>query len=435
MSNAFITATTVQKSRVRIAQRFESSWRLYSSMTSSTFSTSATGTSTTSLGYRNHEAHEEHLLTTDLFTIKQSDSTSSVDDTSTGINQELLRNVMLTQLAFLGFGTTLCANLVGYDTTNTVTAFGLPHRASSLVEALVWVVPSVLVLMAIEQVVKQVNPRPSDRIHFGINNLVVSLLGRRKCTNQQDHNNNSRFETTTSTMTALYPTVLLSTVTAISQETVFRYWVPMLICHVTHSVAAAFGGQALLYGAFHYSPTARAAENRVLMIQQMAQGVVYGALAVWGGLLPAILAHALYDAHTYTTSWHGVNDQIDWATLEPHVSANEHLSEHDAMVWDALQERSQGALTESYHALQRFYYAFDTDRTGYLSLSNVQTAMAYCFWQTDHEPSPAHVEALFATLLRERPINKSTAPTERLSLVEFVRLLVSLRASIKRPSS
>lgn len=204
----------------------------------------------------------------------------------------------------------------------------------------------------------------------------------------------------------------------------------------------ALVGQALLFGLYHVSPVSlQEKENQVLVAMQTVNGLVYAGLLVasGGSLWSCILAHMLYDLHVMTSSWHAVNDQIDWAQDHTDIE-KELLSSNDAKVLAALQEHSRGALTpENMQVLHRFFYAFDTDHQGYLSLQDVHKAISYSFWTMETEPSEAHVDSLFSAILAERPSDSEAGtgkqpeqPSDRLSWVEFVRLLVSLRAYARR---
>ena len=170
------------------------------------------------------------------------------------------------------------------------------------------------------------------------------------------------------------------------------------------------------------------------MGQSTAHGAVYAGLAALTGTLwPAVLAQCLYHMHAWMATWHTVNDQMDWVQQQQQ-SCEHALSAHDAKVWETLQARLTPQRTQ---VLQNFFWAFDTDHQGYLSLENVQNALAYSTWEQrqaagshqDKAPDPTHVQALFEALLQQRPPSDDVTPPDRISWVEFVRLLVSLRAA------
>jgi hypothetical protein len=264
--------------------------------------------------------------------------------------------------------------------------------------------------------------------------MVVTLFGRRQRTSADVYSEDDT-SLSTSSWNSLQNTMLLTGASALTQEVIFRFLVPILFFHLTQSVAVAFVGQAVLFGLNHIDPTAtRTEENQVAVAGQSANALVYASLYLGtGGLLwPCVLAHFLYDMHMLTTTWHTVNDQIDWAQDHSDID-RQNLSDNDGKVLAALKEHSRGALTsESMQVLHRFFYAFDSDHQSYLSLRDVQTAISYCFWTTQTEPTEAHVEALFTAILNERPTATdgtiSAPPADRLSWVEFIRCLISLRA-------
>ena len=286
-------------------------------------------------------------------------------------------------------------------------------------------------LIALDDAVERLVPSTTCRIEFGTINLVTALWGRRT------HSDTVAFAkkttaTTTNSRDALGTTLALAALTALCQQAVFFDLIPGALLSTTQTPVIAIVLPSFLFGLFHM--TRKAEEDLLLVSLHLLHGLVYMCLvAGTGALWPSILTQSLYQSHVWTTTWHKVNDQIDWAHAAPDQPP---LSAHDAAVWSALESHSQGALTpSSVQVLQSIFYAFDTEHQGYLSLSNVQTAMAYTFWQQGQElPNPTRIQALFEALLDQRPSQNENVPANRLSWVEFVRLLVSLRASSRRES-
>jgi hypothetical protein len=304
------------------------------------------------------------------------------------------------------------------------------------------------ILLALDTVITKISPTNACYLDFGTTNLVTSLWGRRTPMQTSDAPASLQSTTLTSTSTtktkdALITTFSLATVTAICQQAVFFHLLPDALWTVTDSfLPAVVVVPPVMFGLFHASSKSK--ENSVLVPLHLLHGMVYIALNVGTGTLwPGILAQTLRLSHVWTTTWHKTNDQIDWvhaAPIQPPCSA------YDANVWNALESHAQGALTPNIQALLSVFYAFDTDQQGYLSLNNVQTAIAFTFWQQGQElPNPTRVKALFETLLEVRPTATTTSssssgvedptPLDRLSWVEFVRLLVSLRASVRQDAS
>lgn len=441
----------------------------------------------TQLSYRNRPAHEEKSTTTttvlasttpvptttapSLFpTFKGKTTTAQEQEEQGGMNTSLMRDLVLGQAALAAAAVLGAIALLGQD--NLGAASSLYHQ---VVEAVLdpmflttmshhnlaiqaaAVVATVALLISTTQqhgannddkAIIPARATAAWRLQFATNNLVVALWGRRGETVKEQQDKEITTSTTTiDTWTALVPTASLAAVTAVCQEVVFRYAVPGVVWQGTHSIGLALILAALLDGLYHATSTTTATmtttcaptqreEKVMLMTQQCLQAAVLTALVIFSGgnLVPAIAAHALYLAHVWTTAWHGVNDQIDWAQQQQQQQDQPLMSAHDAHVWKALQEHAQGALTAQHAAvLQRFFYAFDLDHQGTLSLQNVQKAVAYSFWNNNQVaggPTPTHVQALFRALVDARPVDTG-APSDRLTWVEFLRLLVSLRAATR----
>jgi hypothetical protein len=360
-----------------------------------------------------------------------------------GINHSMIRDLVVGQLGLLGVVSVLALVVTTSQGEASVpdilslswmtTADGPPMMASPW-ESLLWTGTSVGAMLGLEKAMELAAHRPTSRLQFATTNMVVTLFGRRQRTSADVYSEDDT-SLSTSSWNSLQNTMLLTGASALTQEVIFRFLVPILFFHLTQSVAVAFVGQAVLFGLNHIDPTAtRTEENQVAVAGQSANALVYASLYLGtGGLLwPCVLAHFLYDMHMLTTTWHTVNDQIDWAQDHSDID-RQNLSDNDGKVLAALKEHSRGALTsESMQVLHRFFYAFDSDHQSYLSLRDVQTAISYCFWTTQTEPTEAHVEALFTAILNERPTatdgTLSAPPADRLSWVEFIRCLISLRA-------
>lgn len=375
------------------------------------------------------------------------------------MNTALMRDLVMGQVLLVSAVELLATTLFG--TQPSMSLFYQPVVGDLPVLGNFWatsaaVVAAVSLLIGMERTTMAVSSlAASCNVEFATNNLVVALWGRRS-ENLKQSNVGHHQDGTTDMWTALVPTLGLAFVTALCQETIFRSVVPALLWQGSHSIVVALLGAIILDGLYHSSSTTTTIENQeendndennILWTQTCLQAIVYTALvaASGGNLGPAIAARTLYTTHAWTTAWHGLNDQIDWATQQQQNNDNHRamssLSEHDAQVWEALQQHAQGALTVDHsQLLQRFFYAFDTDHEGTLSLDNVQKAVAYSFWNnnqnksvgtTTTRPTPAHVQALFKALVDARPTGTTTTPSDRLTWVEFVRLLVSLRAAAR----
>ena len=376
------------------------------------------------------------------FLSKSSPSTTEQEENSEehGMNTALMRDLLWGQIGLA----TLAACLSQMTIAITSSGSRLSHEvfsstadtsASAITPGLtqgVYITVVVQAMIVMESFMEQMAPRPTRRVHFDTNNLVVTLWGRRaKATRDTEAISSSK---TTTTMAALGPTIFMAAVTALAQQIIFFHFLPLVLLQVFHVwPVISVLGPALAFGVYHWSPKARSDENQVLCTQHTLHGLLYTTVIAICGLPASIMAQMLYNSHIWTTIWHDVNDQIDWAHEASFTLQS--LSDHDKQVWEALQAHSKGALTEHQEAsLQRFFFAFDRQRRGYLSLNDVQNAMAYSFWNSPAmEPSPSHVEALFWAILDERPDKDDVSPPDRLSWVECVRLLVSLRAASRVP--
>ena len=438
----------------------------------------------TQLSYRNRPAHEEKGTTTTTVLASSTPvptttapsffptfkgKTTTVQEQQGGMNTSLMRDLVLGQVALVAAAVLGLSTLLGQDNLGaasslyhqvveavldpmlltTMSHHNLPIQAAAVVATVALLISTTQQHGASndDKAIIPARATAAWRLQFATNNLVVALWGRRGEADKEQQDKEMTTSTTIDTWTALVPTASLAAVTAVCQEVVFRYAVPGVVWQGTHSVGLALLLAALLDGLYHATSTTTATmtttcaptqreEKVMLMTQQCLQAAVLAALVIFSGgnLVPAIAAHALYLTHVWTTAWHGVNDQIDWAQQQQQQQDKPLMSAHDAHVWKALQEHAQGALTAQHAAvLQRFFYAFDLDHQGTLSLQNVQMAVAYSFWNNNQVaggPTPTHVQALFRALVDARPADTG-APPDRLTWVEFLRLLVSLRAATR----
>lgn len=126
--------------------------------------------------------------------------------------------------------------------------------------------------------------------------------------------------------------------------------------------------------------------------------------------------------HVLVETWHLTNNQIDWAE-DTHPLAPE-----DIEGIRQIKEESGGALTvETLSFCRRFFYAFDYERLGTLSLSDVQRAVSYAFLQDEAVPTEDDVRRMFNAILSRR----TERGGDRLRLAEFLRLLFSLRSQMQ----
>jgi hypothetical protein len=290
----------------------------------------------------------------------------------------------------------------------------------------------------------------------------VTLFGRRrysspvtatahsesKYSNDNSSSNNVASTTGTDQATTLQATltaISVTTLTAISEEIVFRGYLAALIMTLTGSWEAAWLGSAVLFGAGHWhsGSTSTFGENTIVTGFQTLNGLWYGLVYMaTGSLIPGMMAHLLYDTHVLVAAWHHVNEQMDW-TEEAYPTA---LSPAEQADIQEMQRMSGQALTtETLNFCRRFFYAFDHEHCKSLSLQDVQQAVSYSFLQDKMAPSTAQVQDMFAMVLDERNDpprhrhddddgladaipSQDELPADRLCLTEFLRLLFALRA-------
>ena len=319
---------------------------------------------------------------------------------------------------------------VDLDYTGSASWFGQDHSISLPIQVTTGVLSALPMIYAGHRV-GQSNQRDASHVSFATTDIVVTLFGRRKSPPQEatgPSSGNTFSTATTSTAVMIAWSLFLATLTAISEEIVFRGYIPVLVVALTHSPATACVGQALLFGAGHWHVHGGNGENKIVATLQTTNGLWYGLVAaLTGSLIPGLVAHMLYDIHVFVSSWHHVNEQMDW-TEKTYPSP---LSAADQADLARMQHLSGEALTnETLAFCRRFFYAFDEDHLKSLSLHNCQRAISYAFLQDKVAPSEAQVAAMFGMILNERVSERPTIELRvgRLRLPEFLRLLFALRA-------
>lgn len=116
--------------------------------------------------------------------------------------------------------------------------------------------------------------RDASHVNYSTMNMVMSLLGRR----EHDHadSSSSTYPPETPMMHAMSLSIALAMITGVSEEVLFRGFVPCAIFHLAQSVPIALLGQSLLFGLGHLSPQASLGENKVISGLQTTNGLWYG---------------------------------------------------------------------------------------------------------------------------------------------------------------
>jgi len=267
------------------------------------------------------------------------------------------------------------------------------------------------------------NPGAS-RLNFTTTNMVLCLFGRRKSVLNPD-------------ASAYIPVLVLSTLIAISsgisEEIIFRGYIPTAISTTTQSIPLSLLGQAVLFASGHLSRNAKPGENKLSWSLQFLNGIWYGVLYLMtgGDILPCIIAHILYDMYTLCETWTRVNDQLDYSNK----CSSECTGEEEEKATKQLQLKTGITFaTETIHFARNLFYAFDINHAGSLSLHDCQRAVSYAFLNDVIEPETDIVKNLFERVIEQRHNEGDSLEFyDRLDFVEFFYLLFILRSRSREP--
>jgi membrane protease YdiL (CAAX protease family) len=383
------------------------------------------------LYYRDRDTTEEQL-TDSISSTKTSRSqnafagSGSDSDDSSGVSMTSIRAIWFNQASIFLFATALVAG--------ASIAFGGPadfsllhwNGSPSFHSFFDWDLTSLrllegflatLPLIALGSLVEKSDTRDASRVNFSTTNMVISLFGRRKSPSEPD---------ATGSPVAMFLSGAIALSTGISEEIVFRGYIPMAIASLTDSIPYALLGQAILFAFAHISPRSTSGENKVVGGLQFANGLWYGLVYLMSGgdILPCIMAHMLYDMHVLCETWCVINQQMDYTEQ----AFQHHLDEEEEQAVQRIQQQAGPSLnTETLNFARRFFYAFDYEHKGTLSLSDVQRAVSYAFLKDKATPEPEKVQAVFDKVLETRTESSHT-PAERLSVPEFLRVLFALKS-------
>ena len=128
--------------------------------------------------------------------------------------------------------------------------------------------------------------------------------------------------------------------------------------------------------------------------------------------------------HVLCETWNVINNQMDY-TQDAFLAPLDR-SENEAI--QRLQEEAGPSLSaETLNFARRFFYAFDYEQKGSLSLSDVQRAVTYAFMKDDIIPPPSQVESVFTKVMKNRRPSEN-APVDRMTAPEFLRVLFFLKS-------
>jgi len=269
------------------------------------------------------------------------------------------------------------------------------------------------------RVIETSDNRDASQVNFATTNMVISLFGRRK----------SAMEPTASaSFQVMVLSALIAIASGVSEEMIFRGYIPTAISTMTHSLPSAFFGQAVLFAAGHLSKSAQPGENKLNWSLQFFNGLWYGSvyLMTGGDILPCVIAHVLYDMHTLCETWTRLNNQMDYTQESSMKCVGE---ENDAV--ERLKVGTGITLnSETVNFARHFFYAFDNDHVGYLSLSDCQRAVSYTFMNDSIAPDTEVVRDLFEQAKEHRCADDNSIQFhDRLNFSEFLHLLFVLRSN------
>lgn len=340
----------------------------------------------------------------------------------------LVRSICYNQLSLLAFSTAAFAGMSMLTSTNfeafngAQQAFhpGAPglRPALQMAEVMVAVPP----LIGLERLIGGSDDKGAIRLGFATTNMALNLFGRRKSIEDVEG-------TSPETMTSL--SALIALCTGLSEEVLFRVYAPIALYAISHSVPLALFGQAAAFAAVHISPSASPDQNVVIGGHQFVNGLWYGLVyqMTGGDILPCVIAHVLHEMFVFCSSWHTINDQMDY-TQEAYKAP---LPRHEDAAIAKLQETTDPMLDkEIFSFARRFFYAFDSTHRGSLSLEDVHRSIEYAFLNQEVSPEREEVDELFDALLQARSATAELA-SERLGVAEFTCLLFALKSNSPIP--
>jgi membrane protease YdiL (CAAX protease family) len=292
-----------------------------------------------------------------------------------------------------------------------------------VVEGVLFTIP----MIAVGCMVENSHHRDASQVNFSTTNMVISLFGRRR----------SKFDQTASASSqVMMLSIAIALSTGISEELIFRGYIPTAIAALTHSVPLALIGQAILFACGHLSTNAQPGENRLVGSLQLFNGIWYGMiyLATGGDLLPCIISHVLYDCHILCETWTAINNQMDY-TQE---SSRKDFSDVEERAIQQLQEQAGHLLNrDTINFARRFFYAFDSTHMGSLSKGDTQRAVTYAFINDDTVPDPQMVDDLFHQVQESRPfanidVTATHSSADRINFSQFLQVLMVLRSNATR---
>jgi len=378
----------------------------------------------------------------------------------TGMNTALIRALLLNQgfilsVAVCGFAAALVSTS-GFDALNNLDAVvswsGLENQMNGAVidfgswNSLAWGGIGAVPLLALSNRIENSDRREFANINFSTIVMAMTLFGRRR--QKQPVDETMAMIPTTTPLDVGIQSAIISTVTGICEETVFRSLVPSILMIKTGgNLAVTVFGQAFLFALGHLqvggASSTTLAENGIVAGLQLANGLGFGLLylASGGDLYTCIVAHAIYDFVTFFKTWMDANSQLDYAErmsqqpLDPEVERQVRgLLRSSPQLSQRRVGPDKKTSTTMFDAIKRLFYLFDFDKNQTLSLSEVRKGIAYMALERAGTPPPQkQIDFLFDEVVRERREAGAVGrqQRDRLRLLDFI-LLYSRMANLRR---
>ncbi len=289
------------------------------------------------------------------------------------------------------------------------------------------------------------------RNQMEVTQMVLQMLGRRQhkdgSVNQVSLDTTSTFgnvpAASSTTASSIIILSMINSMTAISSELIYRLYIPTLLLGTTSDYMISMMVPAVLYGVSHTqwygnpstATTAVSAfspkvfvnmDTCMLLIQQTIAAMWYSSLYICSGsIVPCIISHYLYDMDLLTSSWHSINNQMDYIDNHPTPSTTNVRLE---TINDHPPERLTSEAADISH---RFFLAFDSEHVGSWNEYDLDRALQYLQYNIHTRGdqndivSTAGMFHQYATLVPSSP-ELTSSPSlnqQRLQYSDYLRLL------------
>ena len=197
--------------------------------------------------------------------------------------------------------------------------------------------------------------------------------------------------------------------TAISSELLYRLYLPTLLHSLTSDYTMAIMVPAILYGVSHTQwnnnnnipCTTTAATNMVdpnpavnvdtfmLFMHQALASIWYSMLYMCSGsIVPCIISHYMYDMDLLTSTWHSVNNQMDYIDkniIDTHTTLESEMTLTTKAQQPQNDHPSESMLTtEAEDSSRRFFLAFDSEHVGSWNEYDFERALQYILYSNNN---------------------------------------------------